>query len=100
MSDITIVPPDYIVKHRKTENIVSLDKHGDYVCDIETEYIPIVKGEWIDKGWHGDWKFEIDGRGNCWHEYECSECGFHSKGSKSNYCPNCGANMKEVEDEA
>lgn len=54
----------------------------------------IPQGEWIDKGWKGDWQFETDGRGNCWHEYECSECGFHNKGSKNNYCPNCGAKMK------
>ena len=56
------------------------------------------QGEWIDKGWKGDWQFETDGRGNCWHEYECSECGFHSKGSKSKYCPNCGARMKGEDD--
>ena len=43
MSDITTVPFDYIVKHTKTENIVSQDAHGDYVCDIETEYIPLVR---------------------------------------------------------
>lgn len=52
------------------------------------------QGKWIDKGWKGDWQFETDGRGNCWHEYECSECGFHSKGGKSNFCPNCGADMR------
>jgi hypothetical protein len=57
------------------------------------------QGEWIDIGWKGDWQFETDGRGNCWYEYECSECGFHSKGSKSNFCPNCGAKMKGADDE-
>lgn len=57
------------------------------------------QGEWIDKGWKGDWQFETDGRGNCWHEYECSECGFHNKGSKSNYCPNCGADMRAEQTE-
>jgi rubrerythrin len=58
-----------------------------------------LQGEWIDKGWKGDWQFETDGRGNCWYEYECSECGFHNKGSKSNYCPNCGADMRGKGDE-
>lgn len=53
------------------------------------------QGKWIDQGWHGDWQFETDGRGNCWHEYRCSECGYIKKGGKSNYCPNCGAQMKE-----
>ena len=56
------------------------------------------QGPWIDNGWKGDWQFETDGRGNCLHEYECSECGFHKKGSKSNYCPNCGADMRERKD--
>lgn len=57
------------------------------------------RGEWIDKGWKGYWQFETDGRGNCWHEYECSECGFHNKGGKPNFCPNCGARMKGADDE-
>lgn len=57
------------------------------------------RGMWIDKGWKGDWQYETDGRGNCWHEYECSECGFHSKGSKSNYCPNCGCRMRGADNE-
>lgn len=63
---------------------------------------PMLKpkqGEWIDKGWHGDWQFETDGRGNCWYEYECSECGFRNKEGKSNYCPNCGAKMKGTDNE-
>ena len=57
------------------------------------------QGEWIDKGWKGDWQFETDGRGNCWHEYECSECGFRNKGSKSKFCPDCGRRMKGADDE-
>lgn len=57
------------------------------------------RGEWIDKGWKGDWQFETDGRGNCWREYECSECGFHNKGSRSNFCPYCGADMRKGADD-
>ena len=52
-------------------------------------------GKWIDQGWHGDWQFETDGRGNCWYEYKCSECGYIKRGGKSNYCPKCGADMRE-----
>ncbi len=61
--------------------------------------VEVAYGEWIDKGWKGDWQFETDGRGNCWYEYECSECGFRNKGSKSNYCPNCGADMRGEDNE-
>ena len=57
------------------------------------------RGEWIDKGWKGDWQFETDGRGNCWYEYECSECGYIKRGGKSNYCPKCGARMKGADDD-
>ena len=60
---------------------------------MEIPSVERPQGEWIDKGWKGDWQFETDGRGNCWHEYECSECGFHNKGGKSNYCPHCGVQM-------
>ena len=57
------------------------------------------RGKWIDKGWKGDWQFETDGRGNCWYEYECSECGFRNKGGKTNFCPNCGCDMRGKDDE-
>ena len=66
------------------------------IAKIETmpDAVSVVHGEWIDIGWKGDWQFETDGKGNCWYEYECSECGFRNKGSKSNFCPNCGADMR------
>lgn len=63
--------------------------------------IPAVEpkqGEWIDKGWHGDWQFETDGRGNCWHEYECSNCNYLAR-SRTPFCPNCIARMKGADNE-
>lgn len=30
------------------------------------------------------------------HDYECSKCGYMND-MMSNYCPNCGADMREVE---
>lgn len=65
------------------------------VYDAPSIDIEPKRGEWIDQGWHGDWQFETDGRGNCWYEYKCSECGYIKIGGKSNYCPNCGADMRE-----
>lgn len=37
----------------------------------------------------GEWKINSDG----WYPY-CSECFKEPKGGLSNYCPNCGAFMK------
>lgn len=56
------------------------------------------QGEWIDKGWKGDWQFETDGRGNCWKVFECSVCnGWDTR--KTRFCPRCGAHMKGADDE-
>lgn len=51
------------------------------------------KGKWIDCGVHGDWAWEQDGHGNFWHIWKCSKCGYTSE-YHSNYCPNCGADMR------
>lgn len=47
-----------------------------------------VKGEWLYKGLD----FEIDSL------YQCSACK-HYHWSKSNYCPNCGADMRGDKDD-
>lgn len=50
--------------------------------------------KWVDKGWDGDFYWRIDGRGNCWHVYECSECGYKLCGEpKTKFCANCGKEM-------
>ena len=55
------------------------------------------KGKWIDKGWNGDWQYQMDGRGNSWHEWQCSECNHITKGAKGHFCPKCGADMTQGE---
>ena len=64
---------------------------GDY--EIIGKYEERPMGEWIDDGWHGDWAWETDGRGNCWHSYRCSLCNAEVR-VMSNFCPNCGADMR------
>ena len=60
---------------------------------------PVVHGKWIDKGWDGDFSWRIDGRGNSWHIFECSNCGSKLCGvPKTKFCQNCGARM-DLEDE-
>ena len=76
--------------------------HDAYTAVAIIRSIPSAdrpQGEWIDQGWHGDWQFETDGRGNCWYEYKCSECGYIKRGGKSNYCPKCGAYMQGGKDD-
>lgn len=55
-----------------------------------------VRGEWIDDGIHGDWAWETDGHGVCWQIWKCSRCGSGTK-IRSNFCPSCGAEMREKE---
>ena len=55
------------------------------------------RGKWIDKGWTGDWQYLTDGRGNCWKNIVCSECG-ESVRHESKFCPNCGAEMEVSDD--
>lgn len=52
------------------------------------------KGEWVDKGWDGDFSWQIDGRGNCWKVIECSQCQCKVS-AQTNFCPNCGAPMMD-----
>lgn len=79
------------------------EKHGLATSTFETmelDCVPAadvrknVKGEWIDCGIHGDWAWEMDGHGNSYHIWECSKCEYTIE-HRSNYCPNCGAQMKE-----
>ena len=46
-----------------------------------------LQGEWIGNN--------LDGTFKVW---DCSECGIHIE-TRWNFCPNCGARMKGVEDE-
>ena len=54
----------------------------------------VWRGEWVDKGWDGDFSWKIDGRGNCWKVIECSQCQCKVS-AQTNFCPNCGAPMTD-----
>ena len=72
---------------------------GDLATAIELaptiDTIPVVHGRWVKMT--GMMPPEYHGH------YECSECRWHMKGLRNswtreeelNYCPNCGAKMKE-----
>lgn len=46
--------------------------------------VEVVRGEWITKCMEGSWTH---------YRYSCSNCG-SGFDSNSNYCPNCGADMR------
>ena len=54
----------------------------------------VRRGEWVDKGWDGDFSWKIDGRGHCWKVIECSQCQCKVS-AQTNFCPNCGALMTD-----
>ena len=94
------------IKRDSKEAIDEGDKVGSFwlgyaaglVIKLPTIQPEPQEGHWIDKGWDGDWAWQIDGRGNCWRVIECSECG-KGVSVESNYCPHCGARMKGAEHE-
>lgn len=64
---------------------------------LAADVVEVRHGRWLDKGWDGDFSWQIDGRGSCWRVYECSKCQCKTS-AKTDYCPNCGARM-DKEDE-
>ena len=63
-----------------------------YDMAIEALQIEPERGEWIDRSDGGrilnPW----------WENYECNRCGYYGSGTW-NFCPNCGASMREREGE-
>ena len=55
--------------------------HTFYMTDEEER----PQGEWLEICDIKSWQFTNE-------HYECDKC--HYKGNKSNFCPNCGADMR------
>jgi rubrerythrin len=84
--------------HKFVENMVS-KKEGAFANGVPYEWaytlaavdaqptvnaVPAVHGRWIKDQQS---KFE--------HRYNCSACGYRLIDEPCNYCPNCGADMRE-----
>lgn len=54
---------------------------------------PVVHGRWITTVYTTTSK---RGRIISSKKFECSKCGYSNGRKQSNYCPNCGADMREV----
>lgn len=80
-------------------DILYVDWYDSFVADDGTEYdnIPFISKGQIDDAptiepKHGEWiEMYRNGFGNmiCM----CNKCNFHA--TKSNFCPNCGADMRK-----
>lgn len=78
------------IKDKTFGDIVVASEHNfDCLPSVEPER---KVGKWIDEGWYAE--------GHSEHAYRCSECDKHYIGYVGEYkhCPNCGADMREVQD--
>lgn len=62
----------------------------DEIIRIDQEQLPTIGSK------HGKWIYQFRDSEN--EEYRCSACGFPQE-FKSNFCPNCGSDNREREDE-
>ena len=91
------------IKREEAINLLWLyadESCASIVSDFESlpaaDVAEVRHGRWLDKGWDGDFSWQIDGRGSCWRVYECSECQCKTS-AKTDYCPNCGTRMDKKE---
>lgn len=96
----TITPDCYIVDSGEYFWSGTNDVETRNNLEVTPVEVEVVRhGKWIDRGWDGDFSWQIDGRGSCWRVYECSECQCRTK-RETDYCPSCNARMdKEDVDE-
>lgn len=103
---------DLIKRSDAIKAVSKVDDYGDGIgfevrshCLVEIELVPSAdrpQGEWIDEADKYDASFGI-------HDYRCSNCNSYADeyigghewytAGKPNFCPYCGADMRESEGE-
>lgn len=98
--------PEYIEKEKALKLIESAETWGwsnntlyDEMKNLPAaDAEPVVHAKWIYLGEGGDFNWQIDGRGQSWDIWECSNCKCKSCGSpKPKRCPHCDAKMSVEE---
>lgn len=104
---------DLIKRSDAIKAVSKVDDYGDGIgfevrshCLVELELVPSAdrpSGEWIPCSKEGLALTELMRReGRKWYGYKCSDCNFIYNGNvllEFNFCPNCGADMREREGE-
>lgn len=69
--------------------------HNERWCGILDAKWIIVNAPFVSDRPQGEWIIEIDVNGNTYGR--CSICGMKQYAGQLNYCPNCGAKMKGID---
>lgn len=70
-----------------------LNSIGVYGYESKVDALPSIEAELVKRG---HW---ID-TPNYYQRWKCSLCGCHTRDAAPNYCSNCGADMREEEEDA
>ena len=86
--DTTIKGIDNLINNAKTaEEAVELFKAKDVVYSQIRYYIDVKGGKWIEIAGYGGWSETY---------YQCPECNT-TESIPSNFCPNCGTDLRRWE---
>lgn len=83
--------PEYVEHHEQIKNMMEIT--DGWIKKLEeqptADVVERKRGKWIDETFK-PW-------GLVHHPYKCDQCGEHSE-ADSDFCPNCGADMREEQD--
>ena len=72
------------------------------IIRLKSDHIKVKGGEYVSDYQHGKWIAKTE---DCHSHWVCSECGawalleYNEQMCLSNFCPNCGADMRGKDDE-
>lgn len=94
-----LIDADRLITGLKVTKAVVADSTGMISDGISYAIAVVQEFPVIEERKVGNWIISVNGNGwNDWYVYECSECGseYEKIGLRTyNFCPNCGADMKE-----
>ena len=72
----------------------------EVIVKLTSDRIKVKGGEYVRDYEHGEWERVSADKyvQHAYHFYRCSKCGYDHIG-KTNFCPYCGADMREREGE-